>query len=212
GEGGGEGSDRRAGGGGEEGSAKRGGGRVESVALSRDHTGEEASECARVEEAGGRVFKVEYKEADGKDAEVARTAYNQEVKGQSVVPTRGFGDFYYKQRLDLPPAKQVVTASPEIVVYERGSMEREEILLLACDGVWDLCKKEEGGCFFEKGKGGGGGKRVTGETLASACDDLVLECLKRGSTDNISALAVGLGVAPPPPPSMLGGRVLFGGG
>lgn len=45
-------------------------------------------------------------------AQVVRTAYDKTVEGQSVVPTRGFGDLYYKQNKDgdgnlLPPEKQV---------------------------------------------------------------------------------------------------------
>lgn len=55
-------------------------------------------------------------------------------------------------------------------------------------------------------------KQVTGEHLALACDALVKECLSRGSTDNITALAVSLGAGPPPPPSAVGGRVLFSDG
>lgn len=44
--------------------------------------------------------------------QVVRTAYDDKVQGQSVMPTRGFGDFYYKQKKDveghlLPPVKQV---------------------------------------------------------------------------------------------------------
>lgn len=44
--------------------------------------------------------------------QVVRTAYDDKVEGQSVVPTRGFGDLYYKQGKDdegnlLPPAQQV---------------------------------------------------------------------------------------------------------
>lgn len=45
-------------------------------------------------------------------AQVVRTAYDTTVEGQSVVPTRGFGDLYYKQKKDdggnlLAPALQV---------------------------------------------------------------------------------------------------------
>lgn len=54
--------------------------------------------------------------------------------------------------------------------------------------------------------------QVTGEQLALACDALVNECLRRGSTDNITAMAVSLGSGPPPLPSSAGGRVLFSDG
>lgn len=43
---------------------------------------------------------------------MVRIAYDNTVQGQSVVPSRGFGDLYYKQRKGedgklLPPAMQV---------------------------------------------------------------------------------------------------------
>lgn len=54
--------------------------------------------------------------------------------------------------------------------------------------------------------------KVTGEHLALACDALVRECLGKGSTDNITAMAVSLGSGPPPRPSALGGKALFSDG
>lgn len=54
--------------------------------------------------------------------------------------------------------------------------------------------------------------QVTGEHLALACDALAHEALTRGSSDNITAMAVSLGSGPPPPPSAVGGRVLFSDG
>lgn len=125
------------------------------------------------------------------------------------MPTRGFGDFYYKQKKGgdgnllpsekqvklwrrfvtrgrgvmawgcYPPcslavvfyleriwgypvgtaekdqiligeflANQVVSACPEVVVHERGSSGDEELLLLACDGVWDVFENQDAGEFF----------------------------------------------------------------
>ncbi|CAM9661621.1 unnamed protein product [Ectocarpus sp. 4 AP-2014] len=147
---------------------------------------------------------------------VVRTAYDDKVEGQSVVPTRGFGDLYYKQRKDdngnlLPPAQQVVTCCPEIMVHERGSSGKEELLLLACDGVWDVFDDQDAGEFLVKTLDVPVGQ-VTGQQLALACDALVNECLRRGSTDNITAMAVSLGSGPPPRPSSAGGRVLFSDG
>ncbi|CAN0479744.1 unnamed protein product, partial [Discosporangium mesarthrocarpum] len=80
------------------------------VGLSRDHTGKQGGERERVEAAGGRVFEVVYTEDNGRQSKVLRTSYSGEVQGQSVIPTRGFGDFYYKQRKDLPPHKQASLA------------------------------------------------------------------------------------------------------
>lgn len=44
--------------------------------------------------------------------------------------------------------KQVVTSCPEIMVHERGSSGKEELLLLACDGVWDVFDDQDAGEFL----------------------------------------------------------------
>ncbi|CAM9932737.1 unnamed protein product [Ectocarpus sp. 12 AP-2014] len=193
-----------------------GAGGVMVTAMSRDHTAADEAERERVTAAGGKAFEVPYTEQDGTTCMVVRTAYDDKVEGQSVVPTRGFGDLYYKQRKDddgnlLPPAQQVVTSCPEIMVHERGSSGKEELLLLACDGVWDVFDDQDAGEFLVKTLDVPVGQ-VTGEQLALACDALVNECLRRGSTDNITAMAVSLGSGPPPRPSSAGGRVLFSDG
>lgn len=43
---------------------------------------------------------------------------------------------------------QVVTVCPEIMVHERGSSQKEELLLLVCDGVWDVFSDEDAGEFL----------------------------------------------------------------
>lgn len=58
--------------------------------------------------------------------QVVRTAYDSKVEGQSVVPSRGFGDFYYKQKRGrdghlLPPEKQVAKHSLFLVFVKISS-------------------------------------------------------------------------------------------
>eukprot|EP00903_Cladosiphon_okamuranus_P016151 g14906.t1 len=214
--GGGGGGSGGGGGGGRGGGADEGGSGVTVTPMSRDHTAKDEAEKMRVIAAGGRVFDVPYTEEDGTACMVVRTAYDHTVQGQSVMPTRGFGDLYYKQRKGkegklLPPAEQVVTVCPEIMVHERGSSNREELLLLGCDGLWDVMSNQDAGEFLVSMLDVPL-TEVTGEHLALACDALINEALERGSTDNITVVAVSLGSGPPPPPAAVGGRVLFSDG
>ena len=47
----------------------------------------------------------------------------------------------YKQRSDIAPEEQAVTAFPE--VRSMGLQEGDEFLLLACDGIWDVMTNQE---------------------------------------------------------------------
>ncbi|CAM9110994.1 unnamed protein product [Ascophyllum nodosum] len=188
---------------------------VEVSAMSRDHTAKDDRERERVTAAGGKAVEVKYRNEDGTESMVVRTAYDGKVEGQSVMPTRGFGDLSYKQRKDadgnlLPPGEQVVTVCPEVMVHERGSSGTEELLLLACDGIWDVFTSQDAGEFLLSSLEGPL-DQANGEDLARACDALVAECLRRGSTDNMPAMAVSLGSGPPLR-SAIGGRMLFGDG
>jgi protein phosphatase 1B len=62
------------------------------------------------------------------------------VDGDLAV-SRALGDFQYKNRPDLPADKQKVSCLPEIRVWERKLTD--EVLLLACDGLWDVMSNDE---------------------------------------------------------------------
>lgn len=58
------------------------------------------------------------------------------------------------------------------------------MLLLACDGVWDVCDNEEAGVIL---------RSIVGEgekSLALTAEELLDQCLLRYSKDNISAVVV----------------------
>lgn len=78
-------------------------------------------ERRRIQKAGGVVL---YGRVDG-----------------DLAVSRGFGDFTYKQRSDLPPEAQRVSCEPEVVVHKRS--EKDEVLVFACDGIWDVWKDME---------------------------------------------------------------------
>ena len=55
----------------------------------------------------------------------------------AIATSRALGDFEFKQNKALEPKDQAISAEPDIHVYELNANE-DEILLLACDGVWDV--------------------------------------------------------------------------
>jgi len=136
-------------------------------ALSKDHKPESAVERERIEAAGHQVE-------------------NGRVDGVLAV-SRGVGDFRFKQQLEKSAEAQAVTALPELQVHSRSSLD--QVLLMACDGVWDVISETEATEFMQKHLQG---SNMDPEALAAACDDLVAFCLERGSEDNMTALAVGL--------------------
>ena len=93
-----------------------------SVPLSFDHKPNDAEEHSRIDRAGGYVSM-------------------RRVDGDLAV-SRALGDFQYKDRTDLPPEEQKVTAKPDLMVYPRDK-ENDEFVIVACDGIWDVVSNDE---------------------------------------------------------------------
>jgi len=128
--------------------------------MSQDHKPVLESERTRIEQAGGVVF-------------------NGRVFGNLAL-SRAIGDFAYKDRDDLPPEKQKVTAHPDIKVSERTP--QDEFLLMACDGVWDVMSNDEV-CAFVRGC------LMEGERDPRViCEELLDHCLDLDSKDNMTAV------------------------
>ena len=89
--------------------------------MSNDHKPYDPEEKARIEDAGGTV---QWKRVDG-----------------DLAVSRALGDFQYKCRPDLPPEKQKVSCEPDIKIWDRQTSD--EVLLLACDGLWDVLSNQE---------------------------------------------------------------------
>lgn len=80
----------------------------------------------------------------------------------------------------------------------------ESFIILACDGIWDVVSNEEAvqfvGDFASKSQQNHTGSAVavpsiselTGDRVAACCDELLLQCLQRGSRDNMSAMMLAL--------------------
>lgn len=65
----------------------------------------------------------------------------QRVNG-SLAVSRALGDFEYKNVEGKGPCEQLVSPEPEIFIEGRDDA-RDEFLVLACDGVWDVMTNEE---------------------------------------------------------------------
>jgi serine/threonine protein phosphatase PrpC len=146
--------------------------------MSFDHKPNNPGEQARIVAAGGSV-------------------QGKRVNGDLAV-SRAFGDFCYKQA-KVVAAKQAVTVDPDFEVHERDNT-KDEFLILACDGIWDVMSNEECSSYVR-------GKMLEGyHDRSRICEALIDTCLEKGSKDNMSAMivtfpAAAFGPKINPPPS-----------
>eukprot|EP00605_Chrysophyceae_sp_TOSAG23-4_P001274 GSChrysophyteH1.ASY1.ANO1.1385.1 assembled CDS len=99
--------------------------------------------------------------------------------------SRSFGDFVFKQNKKFAADRQAVIANPDVTIFDRN--ESDKFVVLACDGVFDVMSNAEVVTFVSSRI------RHTGEDdieAVSACDELLQECLSRGSCDNMTVLLV----------------------
>lgn len=132
--------------------------------LSDDHKPNNEMERRRIDRAGGTV---QWKRVDG-----------------DLAVSRAFGDFQYKTRPDLPPEEQKVTCSPDLTIHQRTP--EDDILILACDGVWDVLGSEEAVNLAREVLQGGE------DNMQRVAEEIVDTALNKGSRDNISAVVVQL--------------------
>jgi len=136
--------------------------------VTRDHKPYNDEEKRRIEKAGGSVMM-------------------QRVNG-SLAVSRALGDYEYKATENMPSIEQQVSPLPEIFVLERD-YDRDEFLVLACDGIWDVMSNQEVLDFVNK-------ELQIREDRGEICDNLIEECFQRGSRDNMSVVLVTFPSAP----------------
>lgn len=143
---------------------------MKALALSTDHKPYDDKEKARIERAGGKVFW-------------------GRVNGKLAV-SRALGDFVHKGEEGVAPQKYMVTPVADIKIFKRTDEDR--FLVLACDGVWDVLSNDDACTLVLK----------MVEAGEKDCDVLaahvVDEALRKGSTDNITAIVALLSRAAPP--------------
>jgi serine/threonine protein phosphatase PrpC len=140
-------------------------GEISAIPLSRDHKPTNPGETARIAEAGGNVV-------------------NKRVNGNLAI-SRGFGDFEFKDNKMKGPEGQMVSCIPEFHVYPRSA--KDEMIILACDGLWDVCTNDQAIGFVREiwGKDGDANMQSVAEKM---CD----KALELESMDNISVIVVKL--------------------
>lgn len=85
------------------------------VKLSKDHKPDNELEKQRITEAGGFISE-------------GRVNANLNL-------SRALGDLEYKKNKNLPPEKQLISGYPDVM--ERKLEEKDEFILIGCDGIWE---------------------------------------------------------------------------
>jgi len=130
-------------------------GQFVATRLSYDHSAEDPSEQQRIREAGGFITR-------------------NRVLGILAV-SRSFGDH---------GMKDFVTADPYISETDLLRCGDAPLLILACDGVWDVFTDQEAADLLIAEY------RVIGGPFAHAAQLLVQSAIERGSADNVTSIVV----------------------
>ena len=137
-----------------------------ALTLSEDHKPTNPGEDERIRNAGGYVT-------------------NGRVDGKLAV-SRGLGDFEFKSDKNKPQDAQKVSCIPEFTNIYPRDFGNEEMIILACDGLWDVFSNDEAIKHVRKIWSEG---ESNIEKVAEKIIDLALH---KGSKDNISAIVVKL--------------------
>ncbi|KAL6842681.1 hypothetical protein ACP4OV_027525 [Aristida adscensionis] len=139
-----------------------------AVPLSTDHKPERPDELERIEAAGGKVIN-----------------WNGYRVLGVLAASRSIGDYYLKP---------FVSAEPEVTVMDRT--DKDEFLILASDGLWDVVSNELACKVARNCLNGRAAAKypesVTGSSATDAAALLVELAISRGSKDNISVVVVEL--------------------
>jgi len=138
---------------------------VESI----DHKPYHPTEKARIEAAGGRVCGGRRARVDGR-----------------LSVSRSLGDFDFKDNHERPVAEQMISCMPDI--YDITGVPPGALLILGCDGLWDVMTSEKAASFVRERL-----QRDPEVDLGDVAAALVRKCIKKGSCDNVTVLLAELG-------------------
>jgi len=137
------------------------------VLTTHDHKPINPAERERIHNAGGSVMI-------------------QRVNG-SLAVSRALGDYEYKSVEGRGPCEQLVSPEPEIYIHDRS--DKDEFVVLACDGIWDVMSNEDLKEYIHARL------KVTND-LVKISNDVLDMCLSKGSRDNMSIIIVSFPGAP----------------
>ena len=100
-----------------------------AVPLSEDHKPNLPAERIRIQRAGGVVERQQI----GKHVQYR-------VNGNLNL-SRTIGDLDYKRNLRLPMSEQLISSTPDVIDFDRD--EKDDFLLLACDGIWETMSSQD---------------------------------------------------------------------
>lgn len=138
------------------------------ICKSSDHKPNHPTEKARIHAAGGMVTEEEPPRLDG-----------------NLAVSRGLGDFEYKSDTARPAEEQKVSCMPD--VYEVSGLQAGSIIILCCDGVWDVMTSE-----FVAGMVREWLEKEPTVDLGEVATEIVRTSLARNSRDNVTAMVVQL--------------------
>jgi len=139
--------------------------------LSVDHKPDLPSERERIEKAGHVVTKQTFVE-DG----VRKTLYRV---NNFLAVARSIGDFSGKEEQGGPEV-QPITCVPEIKKKKMHAL-KGDILIMACDGLWDVMTSKDVGKFVDEHKSA---------TPKELCELLIKNSMKLKTSDNVTVIVV----------------------
>lgn len=141
-----------------------------TILETKDHKPDDRAEKKRIEEAGGKVIGN------------AKKGVCPRIDGKIAV-SRGLGDFDFKADKKRSPAEQKISCVPD--VYEASNLPAGTLLLLACDGLWDVMSTEVAASFVRACL-----RNDPHADLAVIATELVHLSLQSDCDDNVTVLLV----------------------
>mmetsp|Transcript_68150 Transcript_68150/g.142383 ORF Transcript_68150/g.142383 Transcript_68150/m.142383 type:complete len:427 (-) Transcript_68150:157-1437(-) len=138
------------------------------ISVTIDHKPDHPTEKARIEAAGGYVSVDDPPRLDG-----------------NLAVSRGMGDFEYKQSSEKRAGDQKVSCVPDI--YEVSGLESGTIVVLACDGLWDVLTDQQVADLVRADLAAN-----AQADLGVMCAELVHKALAENSRDNITCMIIHL--------------------